>query len=253
MSTNLDVFGDNAAYSMREATPLLLGGRVSWGATLDFCDSARTRGIAALLLDADAAALHRELCRSGRAMLHALPRIDPREQVTSKLRPFFDALAAGDTSCAQGLASGARGAWNAEEEYEDDFLYVHFLMQRLSLGADARACDAIVARWEAVLDGAADPRLGVAKSIARGDGAAFAEALEGLLAHERARYAKLRRRAALADETDATEARVSIEGIALTRVGRALGFTLPDDSWGVPSVALVERPPAFTGDGWQSI
>jgi hypothetical protein len=250
---DLDTVAENATEALLALAPRLVGDAVRARDAEDFSTACRERGIAALLLDADATTLHRELCRSGRALTHALPRIAPNEQTTSKARGFYDALAAGDLACAQRISAIARGSWNPDNEYEEDFLFLRLLMSRLFLDASDAACAEFFARWETVIGPVDDVRLPLARALVTRDGAAYGQALDLVLASERRSAAARRARGSLSTATDATEARVSIEGIALTRVGRALGFTLPDDSWGVPSIALVERPPAFTGDGWQSI
>jgi hypothetical protein len=249
----LPVFRSNAAYYAAEILPLLLGDRVTAKDALSFCRNCRVRGIAGLFLDGVPADLHRELCRSGRAMLSALGRMDEAEKATSRLFPFFDAVAACDFDCARGIASLARASWNPEGEYEDDFLYVRVLMKQFFLGADPGEHDALVSRWEAVLDGASDVRLDISRALWERAASDFENALVRLLAGEKARNGHLRRGGVLAPDIDATEGYLSVEGIALVRLARRIGLTTGSNYWGVPSIALKELPPAFPGDAWQNL
>jgi hypothetical protein len=249
----LPVFRSNAAVDAAALLPEILGSGVTLKAALAFSEACRVRGIAGLLLDGVPGSLHRELCRSGRAMLDVLGRLPPERQATARCAPFFDAVAAGDHACAQGIAARARTTWNGDEEYEDDFLYVHVLMDRFYRGADAAACAPALQRWEEVLEGAADPRLAVARALAQRSAADFPEALREVLDHERARFRRMARRGALTEEREATEAHVCVEGLALIRLARQAGLPTPKDAPGVPSIALRDLPPAFDGDGWQSL
>jgi len=252
-SIYLPVFQSNAASDAADLLPRLLGGNVSLNDTLSFCRLCRIRGIAGLFLDGMGEPLHRELCRSGRALLHILPRMGDEKNATGRLFPFLDAVAAGDRECARAIAAIARATWNPDEEYEDDFLYVRFLMTHMLTGADVTKCADLLDRWGAVLDGASDVRFDLCCALLQHVAPDFEEALVSLLDEEKARYRRLSRAGALAQEIEATEANLSIEGIALVRVARANGLPVRSSYWGVPSLALKDVPAAFSDAAWQSV
>ncbi|WP_437541484.1 Imm49 family immunity protein [Sorangium sp. So ce367] len=252
-SIHLPVFRSNAAFDAQDLLPRLSQRRVAAKDALAFSRACRVQGIAGLFQDGVPEPLHRELCRSGRAMLHALGRMDDTEKATGGLFPFFDAIAACDFDCARGIAGLARANWNQDEEYEDDFLYVHGLMKHFFLGADPAERDALAARWEAVLGGTSDVRLDVSRALWKRSAGDFEGALVRLLGDEKARIGRLRRADALAPEIEATEGHLSVEGIALVRLARWVGMKTGSNYWGVPSIALKESRPVFSGDAWQGL
>lgn len=252
-SIYLPVFHSNAAFDAAEILPRLLRMHITAEAALAFCRACRVRGIAGLFLDGVPEPLHRELCRSGRAMLSALGRMDEEQKATASLFPFFDAIAACDFDCARGIAQLSRATWNQNEEYEDDFLYVRVLMNHFFLGADPTEHDALVSRWETVIGRASDVRLDASRALWTRAAPDFEYALVRMLAGEKARYGRLRRSDALAPEIAATEGHFSVEGVALVRLARRLGLSTGSNYWGVPSIALKEFSPVFSGDTWQSL
>jgi hypothetical protein len=250
----LPSIGLNALYDGADLFPVILGGTANLRETLRFCKSLRRRAICDLLALGSAARLHLYLHKSGRAFLQFLQRASDDDKVTSRADPFFDAISALDLDCARDQSRASRHTWNATLEYEDDFLYVRFLMARFFLDAPPVDLQAILARYEAVVDGAPDPRLSVCKAFLIGDAEQFDAGLTELLDAREAQLKKLHGRGGTSDEEMATEGKISIEGLALTRLADLLGLATRTDYLFVPSLARSTPRQTFSAsDDWLDI
>ncbi|MCY1041534.1 Imm49 family immunity protein [Corallococcus sp. bb12-1] len=209
-------------------------------------------GIGWLLLLCDTRRWQSHLCRSGRAFLALSNQADGGWPVAlSRSAPFFDALAALDWDCARELSLRAPRERRVELEYEEDFLYVRFLMDFCVLNRseeDARAC---LARFESVLQGSEEPRLQVCQALLSRDEASFQAALEDFLKAEARRYVLLRERGRLTQEAWATDAKICVEGLALVLLAERAGMKSPSAFPAIPSVARCEVSPIEPLDAWR--
>jgi hypothetical protein len=235
----------------------LLAGVVNRSAERDevlaFCRNFRIAGIGLLLVSGSADPFRRMLHMSGRAFAHYLDKADPSAKRTSQSDPFFDAVAAGDMATAEEIAVRSSRSWVAEEEYEEDFLFPEYLMQRFFLGAAKPAREDLLVRWEAALQGSEDGRCDVCKALEHGDGPALGPALERLLRERKDRFDRLAEREAIAPEVYDTEGQVAIEGLALVRLAESLGLPTEREYPNVPSLARGGPAQAWVADDWTRI
>ncbi|RYZ15427.1 MAG: hypothetical protein EOO70_06840, partial [Myxococcaceae bacterium] len=219
---------------------------------LAFCRNQRLMGIGWLLLLCDTKRWQAHLSRSGRAFLALSNQSEGGWPVAlSRMPPFFDALAALDWESARELALRAPRERNVEIEYEEDFLYVRFLMDFCVLQCseeDARAC---LALFERVLQGSEEPRLQVCQALLARDEEAFQSSLEDFLAAEARRYVLLRERGRLPQETWATDARICVEGLALVVLAERAGLKTSGAFPALPLVARCGVPPVEPMDAWR--
>lgn len=237
-SQHLEAFIANATSEMQDLAGPLSRGEAGLGDALWFGTLCRIRGIGSLLLEGDPDALHRELSRSGRALFTALPGAKEAEVATSRLSPFFDCVAATDWEGAAGIAARARPSWNPQEEYEEDFLYVAFLMNLFFLGAAEEQCESLLRSAREVLQEAQDVRLDLCEALLHRDQKRFDSAIAGFLGQYLERLRELVRGWAVSQEIEATEAHVTVEGLALLRLAERRGLAVQRDYPGVPSLAL---------------
>lgn len=240
----------NASQLVVAMTPMVRNGGLPLRHILSFCANWRRRGISALFMNGHPQPLLDDLQRSGAAFRHWLATAPDTVQATGKATPWFDAVAAGDDEAARGIARAARANWNADVEYEDDFLYARWLMQRFATDAAPGAGDALLARWEAVLDGAVDPRLAICRALAAGDAEAFEAALAALLAAFGDAYAQAEEADRLTDDEAATERNFCVEGLALVRLAERVGITPAGNHPFVPSLARGRAARSFAPDSW---
>ena len=249
----LPIFISNARYANQKLLPRLLQGSGSLADVLEWCGNHRLMGIGALLLLGDAETLQSHLYRSGRTFLALVLQSGGASTFAlSRISPFFDALAAGDVQGAREMAVLAPRARQVDLEYEEDFLYVRFLMDHCLLGqseAEGRRC---LERFESVLQGSEEPRLDVCRALLARDEQGIEEALLRLVSAQQQRYVWLHERGSLSRETWATEAKVCVEGLALLVLAEQAGLSTPrSDHPGLPYLARCRQPPREPPDSWK--
>jgi hypothetical protein len=248
----MQAYVGNAHYRGNKLVSAVANHQASFKEVLELCRCHRVMAIGCLLMFGDAASFQARLYRSGRAYLHALARLDEASKVTSRGKPFFDAIAARDLDGARDIAALSRETRD-EVEYEEDFLFVHFLMTRFFLHQSDADDEAILTRWEEVLDGADDPRLAVCKALFAKDTKAFNGALELHLAEVESRLRRLEERDAIAAEELATEGKVSVEALALVVLAELAGIKPKKNYLFVPSLARAKSAPPAAPDSWLSM
>ncbi|MBE4748076.1 immunity 49 family protein [Corallococcus sp. ZKHCc1 1396] len=247
----LSVFIDNALGENEELLPAFLAGRGGMKEALRFSQNFRIAGIGSLLMSGSPAHFHECLHASARAFAH-FARSSPGANLTSRSQPFFDAVACGDTEAARVIARLAPRACDRNREYEEDFLFVRFLMDHCFLDMDWRDGKAQLERYEEVLAGSLDVRLDVCQALAAAaDGARFDEALTRMMEARELRFQRLGEKETVAEEVLATEGYVSVEGLALVRLAVSKGLHPQEDFLFIPSVALDEVHLRYRPDSWK--
>jgi hypothetical protein len=202
------------------------------------CSAYRALGICAISGDGDVDGFFHYLLQSALTRRHYLDAVgavgggEPRYRRASFIDPTFDAIAARQWRLTRDILARTADAFTAGEEYEDDFCYAEVIRRLAVPPTEMDALTALLARWEAVLEGGADRRLDVAKALIARDPVAFAEMLRALLAAEEAKA----RDAAdpvggsiRADEVTFFPNRwVSVEGLALLALAEQQGMPVTD-------------------------
>lgn len=249
----LRVYMQNARSTLRGLLGRLVARRVTQRQALMFCQAYRQLAIGSLLMDMDTKAFSRHLARSGRAYLHFARGAADKDKVTSRAEPFFDAAASGDADGALAIAESASQAHKRGVEYEEDFLYMRFLMRRLTADAAPEEEAAMLERWHHVLEGSRDERIDVCRALSAKDERAFAESLDLWMTAKAQRTERLAAGERLLPEEVATEGRVSIEGVALVVLANRAGLATKRDILLVPSPALPKAPPNLAPDAWMDV
>ncbi|KYG07378.1 hypothetical protein BE21_02585 [Sorangium cellulosum] len=249
----LPVIALNAFEEGAELLPLVTGGTASQREVLRFCRTLRRRAICELLLLGLVGRFHLYLHKSGRAFLHFLRGSADAAKVTSRAEPFFDAIACLDLECAREQARSARSTWNERVEYEEDFLYVRFLMSAHFLDAPATELTAMLARAEEVTEGRDDPRIAICSALLARDAGRFDDALSDLLDLREQRTTHLFDRGGAHEEEAATEGQIDVEGLALVRLAESRGIVTRPEYPFIPSLLRVGPTRAFTVDDWTDI
>ncbi len=230
----LPIIKANAQYDIDGTLPLVLNGNVPLSRVLVLCRNYRRRGIVSFFVEGLPRLLHVDLQRSGGAFLNSLKGAADNDKATSK------------------VSAHSRREWNAQEEYEDDFLYVFFLMQEFFPVERERNVDALIERYTAVVDGAPDARLDVCKAFEEKDEDLFDQALQQLLMQHESYYRNGALKGSVLEEDWATEGQLCVEGLALLRLAEIQGFSIQNDYLGVPSAARQSVHVAYSTDAWKS-
>jgi hypothetical protein len=247
----LPVVIDNAEVDIALALPDFADESAELRHALEFCRHFRVKGIASFLLSGAAAPLYQELSKSGRAFLDFLGRGDDAAKATGRSMPFFDAVAALDVECARAIAARSRRTWNPERELEDDFLYVRFVMTRFFLDGAASEATATLTRWTDLVADEPAVKLDLCRALSAGIADDFHDALCRWLAQQAEEYAELAAVDGLVPAVAATEAHVSVEGLALLRLAEAIGMTVATEYPLIPSLARTRLSMAFDADAWR--
>ncbi|WNG33246.1 hypothetical protein F0U61_06175 [Archangium violaceum] len=219
----------------------------------------RTLAICHLLLRADTRAFFSNLCRSAQTYLHLLMLVrggrtcDPVFLCASRVFSFPDALAAGYLQCARELARLLPTVHDPRFEYEDDFLLIHCMSRMiLAVPPQPAVLDAPLARWKAVLEGGVDPYRDAFLALRDNDAQALNDALERLIEARKRQFDEGRRNLSIDEETQITDGRLFIRGLALIRLSGMIGMELPHEYPMMPSLARlsIAHPPP-TADLWR--
>lgn len=252
-SEYLPVFVSNALNENLQWMSRMSAGQADRKRVLAFCRNFRIAGIGDLLLRGLPGEFPLRLHQSARAYADHLRRTDEAGQRTGQSPPFFDAVAAGDLEGAGEIARHAKHAWTRGVEYEEDFLFVEFLMQCFFLGADLLVGERLLGRYEQALQGAEDVRLEVCRALLNKDADSFNETLQHFLSEQRDRFERLAHQGTLAPELLATEGKVCVEGVALVRLAELLELETEEDYLLVPSVTREPVALRFRADAWRSL
>lgn len=236
----LPIYGANAAGDAEDLTVRLASNEASFDDLRQLSKFHRIAGIAALLAEADTEQFQSTLASSGRDFLAWLDQNTGGQVVLSQCDALLDTIAANHWSLACSLAQRLWPAtWSQEREYEEDYLSFSLLQANLVedlCTQEDRA--ALLERYGELEGDEIDWRLNLWRAMYRRDGDEFERALEGLLLQAREDFDYLRSKDALLPEELETLGNVSIEGIAMWRLGNKAGFALQSDYLFVPSLAL---------------
>ncbi len=247
VSATLTVIQTNAEFDIDRLTPLVAEGRASWDDLLELCRSYRKRGAVSLLLDCAPQAWQANLHRSGVIFAQHMPAIPETNRITSDSAPFLDALAAGAFASARDIALHSRRNWNPGLEYEEDFLYFHYLMTALGWGSADSHLDVVLDRLRELAEDS--PRTLACAALALRSSVDFDSAAELLLAEHRDLYEKGIRGEYILEEDWATDGPICIEAIALLRLAKVRGLDVQKHYALVPSL-LVDLSPVERYDSW---
>ncbi len=251
-TAHLALHEQNARYTLSTLIPQIRDGRADFGQLLDACRLYRMAGIAALFAHGDPASLHRNLRRSARMCAFGLDLVPPADRITSRLLPFFDAVAAGDAEAACRLAALASAEAPSPLEYEEDFLFVRFVMHQVcpDAGSDGAA---LLDRYRPIAEAIDDPRYGLCLALHERDAAAFGVHLEAFLEAYLDRMRRVIEAGRMRPDRAATEGLCSVEGVALVRLARQAGLRLDANYPGVPALALLQpASEALAPVDWQA-
>ncbi len=233
--TFVPLAGKNAAGTLEELLPQVLSAPPRQTHYLMISTLYRRIAIAELLSTADPSTFFQNLFKSGRAFLHFLQSAPDAEKTASKSEPLFDAIACRDRVGATELAKNSRTTFASGKEYEEDFFYIRFLMDRLIAGASKGSAQQWLEPWGALAPD--DFRLALCTALDRRDQGAFDRSIETAITELQARIEARRARDALPADDAATTARVSTEVLAWLELAETSGLAVKRDYPLAPSLA----------------
>ena len=217
-----------------------------------------------LLEAGDVGKFRDDLARSAFARRYFLSRseqqgnTDDRRLALSRTEAFFDALAAGHGLLAREIARLSGQTWRPEWEYREDFLYFLFLHQVVIepswLGGPESL--AILDELEKMAEGSDRLRAAVLRALAARTADAFSTALAALITEQRAKTDARKERLAEPDIPTFLlwpRSFISIEGLALIAIARALRMEVAGDIPLTPAVARMVFSQPSVEDPFETI
>ncbi|NNF16557.1 MAG: hypothetical protein HKN70_07400 [Gammaproteobacteria bacterium] len=232
----LPVFRNNADYEIEE---LNVQGSVahSFDELCDHSQLFRIRGIAEMLMTADARSFRKNLHLSAGCFARGLRNMALSSVIVSKSLPFLDAIAVQDLQLSSSIAKILKeGNLAADYEYPEDYYYYQYLVAHvLQEGGSTAAC---FARWAEEYGNEDDPRFMVVQAFEKDDEESFHSAFDMLLQHRRDYCLHMRENEALGPEWLETEGRVFIEGIVWAVLAKERNYNMEKDYLFVPSIVF---------------
>jgi len=242
----------NCGITVGESLPRYLA-RPTLDGALQLSRMYRRMGVGFLFLSGLPERMFAHLSRSARTYVYFLEKADDSDKATSRAEPLFDGVASGDDAAVRRIAVASRRTWNPRLEYEDDFLYVEFILETFFRSAEVETSKSIVRRYEAVLGGAPDRRLDLAKAVLERRQAGFDGALDALIAELVELVEMDRDEERLDPEHASTCALLSPEILAWLRLAENAGLRSRPSYRLAPDVArLLSRAGAPSEDSWRT-
>ncbi|XXX72637.1 Imm49 family immunity protein [Sorangium sp. So ce134] len=213
----------------------------------------RALAIMVLLVKADGERFHQNLIRSGAVREAYLQRcrdegFSGHHRVSGRVAPLLDSIAAGDFALARRIAALSPEEFRRGHEYEDDHCYARVIHAWVADPARDEGVAPLLERFEAFLEGRADPRLDCCRALWTRDQALFDEAFDALLAARMAEAEAAIERGQEEAPGVVSQRYVSIEGLALLRLAEARGLSTRREYPLCPSLARVSAGTPFPGE-----
>jgi hypothetical protein len=191
--------------------------------------------ICELLLDAEVDEFFHLLIRSAQTRIWLLERsqreggYSPKALKISNSTGLFDALAANQFKLAERIASLSPIEWYTDVEYEDDYLYTHFL-HRYLLSDPISSLTSILDQMEVELDGDDFARLDLCHCLLEQRQVDCDSAFSALLEERRSEIEKIREHSVYATEAMFyVKSMVFVEGLAWLRLLERAGICMDVD------------------------
>jgi hypothetical protein len=218
----------------------------------------RVLALSRLLRDFDVRSFTRYCASAGAASLSLLQRskagaaFPEKYLCVSKDRGFAASLASGDFETARQIAEASPQAHYGRFEYEDDFLYGHFLRRAFVAGEEEEPLTSTLTRWEEVLEGAESVRLDVCKALLGHDAAAFASHFDLFLDDFDQFWAAQREATSYSATEDAAEGQISLEALAILQIAELRGIPTQGEYRFAPSIARVRPGDSELSYDWRA-
>lgn len=252
-SVYLNTYINNAEFYLEKFIPKLAKGLLDWPGIQRMSTCFRQRGVCSLLLFGVADDLVVNLMQSGGAFLYFVQRCADSEKVTSQAKPFYDAIGGGFYGCAAEIVLNSGMNWAQGYEYEDDFLFIQFLMKHFFLGAPITECQTILEEFYKAQAGSEPERLAICEAFLNGDNQQFEETLPLLLERRSQKVEAMVKRGALPEEISSWLRYFSSEGMALVRLAKMKGFATDQTYLHIPDIVHRDPPFSFDPDAWRNL
>lgn len=249
----LPVYRENTLYYIEEFISGLGSLKLNWDSAQEISKLYRMLAISSLLLVDDERAFFLNLNNSAYAFLYIGEKLKPHDIVVSKSGAFFDAVACRNDDTARRIARLCPVTHKPDMEYEDDFIFVYFLMKKYYLDAPPEELVTMIARYEELLKGDHDPNLEMCKALQSGDAERFNESLCELIEKRAAYYRKVIDDESISPEDAAIEARLYVEGLALLNLAEKSGMQIREEYAYIPDKLRAQAVTTTNAEDWKTL
>ena len=162
--------------------------------------------------------------QSASTYLEYLLNADEGKKVLSKSDAFYDAIVSDNIPCAKAIAENSPTSFNPKYEYEEDFLFIHFLMQHFFMSADDEKCQETIEGHLEVSEGGDEELRDIASSFLTNDSKLFNQGLSIYLQKRSDDIEARISREAISEDRWAWERYYSVQGLALIRLADRKGM-----------------------------
>ena len=245
----LDSYIENSASDIEETVPELLQ-KVDFDTAIELSFYYRQNASCQYLLTGNTTAFVDNMHRSAGSFLYFLQTSKEQDKRTSENEPYFDAIVGGFMKTVGQMAKYSRSSCNFDYEYEDDFLYTHFLLSYFFREADGQK---ILSDYEAVLEGDDDVRFDLCKSFFEKDPDMFNDKFEQFLVERDENMIKMISRETVGEDIWSWSKYISMEGLALLKLASLLNFKTNTNYKQIPEGLRYLPETEFNSNLWQSI
>jgi|GEM_PF-5548106 len=217
------------------------------------CQYYRQLGACSYLHTMDTKFLLDCLHRSVGCYLFALKSIPLAEKRISECEPIFDAISAGLNDAVNEMLPYVPKMYNADYEYEEDFLYIYFLLNYF-FNSDSKSdisCEQILVNYEDTINGFS-ARFDICKSFFEKDDILFGDAFDQFLLEREERIITMIERETMPEEEWAWRKYISFEALGLLKLASTLTFKTEKNYSQVPESLRQIPSVVFDDNLWRS-
>lgn len=217
------------------------------------CGSFRQRGACTFFDTGTSQAFWINLMQSAGAYLEYLKHEKEEQKVTSLGNGFYDAIGIGFWECARDIARESRMTWNPSYEYEDDFLFVQFLMKHFFLDAEDQECQQIIDQHQIVAEGKDQLHRDFCLSFLKGDQGLFEKSIHLFLKQRRDKIEEMVEEERIPEEDWSWLRYFSGTGLALIKLAEQKGFQTGRDYLHIPEALRRIHNFPFDFEAWKKL
>lgn len=244
---------DNAEYQLDVWIPALVKAELDHKQIYTMCLTFGQHGVCSLLLEGNTDNFYLRAMQSAGSYLHYLRGADDAGKVTSHTKGLYDAIGCGYWELAEEIARHSRHTWHTGREYEEDFLFVFFLMKHALLGGTEEELRDIIQAHDQVTEGEDIAHRDMCVSLLEKDSELFDTSLRDLLTARQERVEAMVQREAISEEDWSWLRYYSSEGWALLKLGERAGIETGKDYLHVPESIRGESVFELDANAWQSL
>ncbi|OUS25276.1 hypothetical protein A9Q99_22045 [Gammaproteobacteria bacterium 45_16_T64] len=203
------------------------------------CEAYANLASALLLLNHDVASFQRQLNLGAQLYLIALQskeqrQLDPYYMCRTMGKPLFSAIAAKNTSLAQRICQNMPDKFQADFDYEDDFLYFGLIELLIAQQRDEDNIEAALKKFFTASEQGASLRYQVMESICEKNQVQFDEAFVDLIDERELSFQEND----LKPDFALTGRHIFVEGVALAHLAKINGMLLQPQYNTLPDICL---------------